>query len=97
MCVCVCVRAYVCVYVFNVKELRDERGVLVKGLYRKLDLLDKMVVRMRNIAVLKALDSWKMFTADVRRLRRCHATLFNRTVRAVLMVTQLDGLAASYG
>jgi hypothetical protein len=45
-------------WVDNVKELRDQRGVLVKGLYRKLELLDKVVVRMRNIGVFKAMCSW---------------------------------------
>jgi hypothetical protein len=57
----------------------------VKALRRQRSLLEKMTLRMRKAGMYKAWDSWHMDTAQVRRLHHNHATVFNRTARAVLI------------
>jgi len=59
--------------------------VTVKALRRQRSLLEKMTLRMRKAGMYKAWDSWHMDTAQVRRLHHNHATVFNRTARAVLI------------
>ncbi len=47
----------------------DKGSETVKGLHRKLDLLENMLLRMRNTCMYKAWDSWYMTVNDLRQQR----------------------------